>query len=60
MTKAEGGQVLRDLQTMVHNRSDESVDDLLDELRAYLDKAPKRATRTGRDRMARGGRDRSE
>ena len=40
MTKTEGGQVLRDVQGIVHNRSDESVPELISELRAYLAQFP--------------------
>jgi hypothetical protein len=40
MEKKQGSQVLRDLQTMCHNRSDEGVDELIGELRTYLAQFP--------------------
>ena len=65
MEKTQGGQVLRDLQTMCHNRSDESVPELISELRTYLARFPGDVPETSEEpepdaREATSGRDRQE
>lgn len=61
MQKAEARAVLKTLQAIVFNRSDEEVEKVIDELRAQIDGMsvkPDRKKRGGHDRQESGGHDR--
>ena len=56
MEKAEARKKLKGLQLIVHNRGDEELESVFDEVAAYIEKErPKRAEKKSRDRMDRGG-----
>ena len=55
--KGEGSQILRTVQGITHNVSDEGVEAMLDELQAYLDARKKPETE---EREATAGHDRQE
>jgi hypothetical protein len=65
MDKKEGSKILREVQAITNHTSDEEVEQMLEQLRAWLDehdgkKTTKRTLLGGHDREERGGRNRKE